>query len=143
MWSTLYSFKSFFDDMFSCLSQNLNRNVIRNHILLDQCSKKLILCLRCCRKSYLDHFKSNIYEELEKLQFFIQAHWFDQCLVSIPQIHTAPDRCFINRIFFYPVITWLWRHKISLFVFFPVFHSRTLLIFHQFSCSFLSSPIVS
>ena len=129
MWSTLYSFKSFFDDMFSCLSQNLNRNVIRNHILLDQCSKKLILCLRCCRKSYLDHFKSNIYEELEKLQFFIQAHWFDQCLVSIPQIHTAPNRRLFNVGFRCPPHRCIFHRKKLSGIFVSLFHHSTFVPF--------------
>ena len=43
--STLYGLKSFADDVLSCLSQYLNGNILRNQVLFDQGTKKLILCL--------------------------------------------------------------------------------------------------
>ena len=45
-WRSLYSFKSLLDDMFSCLCENLNSNIIRNHVLLDQCPDKPVFCIR-------------------------------------------------------------------------------------------------
>ena len=107
------------------LGEHLDRHIVRDHVLLDQSAEKLILCLRCSRETDLDHFKSDVYEELEEFQFFIQAHGFDQRLVAVAQIHAAPDRRFVNSVFFHPVIARLGRHKISLFVFLPVFHFCT------------------
>ena len=69
--------------MFSCLCQDLNGYIIRNHIFLNQSSHELILCLGSSRESNLDLLKSDINQHLEELQLFIQTHWFDQCLVTI------------------------------------------------------------
>jgi len=46
--------------MLSCLSQHLDRYILRDQILLDQRTEKLILCLRSSRKSNLDLFKTNL-----------------------------------------------------------------------------------
>ena len=35
VWSTFYCFKGFLDDMLSCLGQNLDGNIVRNHIAVD------------------------------------------------------------------------------------------------------------
>ena len=133
----LHSFKCSFDNMFSRLSKNLDRNVIRNHILLDQCSDKLIFCLRRRRKTNFDHLKTNVNEKLKKLQFLIKTHRFDQRLISVSKIYAAPDRRLINTIFFYPVVTRCRRHKISFFIFFPIF-SRC----HQYSSPYIISMIL-
>ena len=69
MWSTFDSVKCFSDNMLSCLCQNLDRNVIRNHILLDQCTQKLIFCLRRCRKSHFDLLEADIQKHLEEQGF--------------------------------------------------------------------------
>ena len=60
--------------MLSCLSQHLDRYILRDQILLDQRTEKLILCLRSSRKSNLDLFKTNLYKKLEKFHFLLQAH---------------------------------------------------------------------
>ena len=119
----LHRLKCPFDNVLSRLRQNLDRDIIGDHILLDQCSQKLVLCLRCRRKSDLDHFESHIDKHLEKLKLLIQAHRLDEGLIPVAQVNAAPDRRFLDRILLYPVVTRLGRHKISLFVFFPISHS--------------------
>ena len=59
MGRSLYCFKCFLDDMFTCLSQYLYGHIVRNHILLDQSAHELIFCLGCCRKTDFDLFKSD------------------------------------------------------------------------------------
>ena len=119
----LYCFKGTFDDMFSCLSQHLDRHIIRNHILFDQSTKELIFCLRRCRETNLDLFESHIYQHLEKFHLFIQTHRLDQRLVPISQIHTAPDRWFLYMILFHPIIALFRWHKITPCIFFTVLHN--------------------
>ena len=80
MWSCIHerllfgaafnSFKGLTDDMLSCLSQHLDRYILRDQILLDQRTEKLILCLRSSRKSNLDLFKTDFYKKLEKISTF-------------------------------------------------------------------------
>ena len=60
VFSTLNGFKCLFNDMFSCLSQNLNRYIIRNQIPFDQCTAEFIFCLRSSWETNLDFFKANI-----------------------------------------------------------------------------------
>ena len=47
--------------MLSRLCQHLNRHIVRNHILLDQSTEKLIFCIRSCRETNLDLLETNIY----------------------------------------------------------------------------------
>ena len=113
------------NNMFTGLGKHLDRYIIRDHVLLDQGAQELILRLGCGWETNLDHFKSYIYEQLEKFQFLIQAHGLDQRLIAIPEIHAAPDRRLIDRIFFHPVVARLRRHKIAFFILFPVVHFCT------------------
>ena len=59
--STFYSLKCFFDNVLSCLSQNLNGNIIRNHIFLNQSTHKFVFSFRCSRETNFDFLESNIY----------------------------------------------------------------------------------
>ena len=96
------------DNMLSGLCQHLNRDIIRNQIFIDQLSQKFKFRLACCRKADFNFLEANLDKQLEKLDFFIQTHRYDQCLIAIPQIHTAPLRCFFYILFFCPVHTRLW-----------------------------------
>lgn len=68
-WGAFNSFKSLTDNMLSCLSQHLDRYILRDQILLDQRTEKLILCLRSSRKSNLNLFKTDLYKKLENSTF--------------------------------------------------------------------------
>ncbi len=98
------SLKGFLDNVLSCLCQHLYRHIVGYHLPLDQSAHKLILRLRCRRKTYLDFLESNLHKHLKKLQFFFEAHRLDQCLVSVSQIDRTPDRRRCDRILFHPVI---------------------------------------
>ena len=114
--STFYSLECFTDNMFSGLCQYLDSYILRNQILLDQCTKKLILCLRSCRETYLDLFKTDLYKKLEKLNLLLQAHRDHKCLVSVTKVYRAPDRGFLYIFFFCPFHTFNRRHVILTFV---------------------------
>ena len=93
--------------MLSCLCQYLNRYILRNQILIDQLAQKFKFRLTGCRKADFNFLKANLYKQLEKLDFFIQTHRYDQCLIAIPQIHAAPLGCFFYIFFPCPVHAWL------------------------------------
>ena len=115
-WGAFNSFKSLTDNMLSCLSQHLDRYILRDQILLDQRTEKLILCLRSSRKSNLDLFKTNLYKKLEKFHFLLQAHRDHKCLISVTKVYRAPDRGLIHIFFLRPFHTFHRRHVILTFV---------------------------
>ena len=129
---TFNRLKSFLNDMFSCLCQHLNGHVVRNQILLNQSTAKFIFCLGCSREPHLNLFESNLYQHLEKCYLLLQAHRNNQCLISIPQVHTTPNRSFIDILFFCPVHTLYRRHIILSFV--------LIVIHHLFISSFYTIP---
>ena len=99
-----------------------------NGIIVDVYKRQLIFRFRRRRKAHLDLLKPNLYQELEKLQLFFQAHGHDQRLVSIPQVHTAPNRRFLHIFLLGPVIAGNRRHKILCGVLFYISHLKTRLL---------------
>ena len=69
--------------MVPCLSQHLNRHVIRYHIPLNQCAHKLILRIRGCRKPHLNFLKAHFHQHSEKLKLFLKPHRLNQRLISV------------------------------------------------------------
>ena len=117
--------KCLLDDMLSRLCQNLDRHIIRNQILLDQCTAKLIFCLRCCRETDLDFLEAYTYQFFEKFKLFFQTHRNNQCLITITQIHAAPCRCLIDILLVYPVCALYRRHIIATLVMLKILHLST------------------
>ena len=122
---SLNRLKGLSDNVVPCLGQYLNGHILRNHIPLYKRTDKLILRVGGCREANLNFFKSDLYKHPEKIQFFLQTHRLNQGLISVTQIHTAPDGRCCDRILFYPVISNLGRHKISFSVFFCYIHRST------------------
>ena len=57
-----------------------------NKIVLDEAAQEFILRFRCGRKTDLDFFEPHSYEEIEKRQLLIEAHWNDERLIAVAQI---------------------------------------------------------
>ena len=121
--STFDCLEGFTDNMLSGLGQYLDGHILRNEILLDQSTQKFIFCLRGCRKTNLDLFKTNFHKKLKKLYFLFQAHGNDQCLVTITQINGTPDRSFLHIFLLCPFHGFHRGHKIL---------SLILACFHHF-----------
>ena len=122
---TLNCLKCLLDNMLSCLCQNLNRHIIRNQILLDQCTAELVFCLRSCRETNLDFLEAYTYQFFEKFKLLIQTHWNDQRLITITQIYAAPCWRLIDILFVYPVCTLYRRHIIATLVMLKILHLST------------------
>lgn len=89
--------KGLCDNVFPCLGQHLDGHIVRDHIVLDQRPAELILRLRRSRKADLNFLKADLHQITEKLQLFFQVHGCDKCLVAVPQVNAAPDRCFFDH----------------------------------------------
>ena len=60
--AALQSLKGLADDMLSCLCQNLERNILRYHIALDQGAQELIFRLGCRGESDLDLLEADLHQ---------------------------------------------------------------------------------
>ena len=124
--------KGFADNVISGLGQYLNGHILRDHIPLDQRPHKLILRIGSRREAHFDLLKTHLDQKVKKLQFFLQAHGFDQRLIAVPQIHAAPEGRFRDGILLHPIVGDYRGHKIRFSVFF--FHIHGIF-------SFSSDPI--
>ena len=131
---TLERFKCLLYYMLSGLGEHLNRNVIRDEVIVYQFSEELILCFRCCRKADFDLFETDLNEILEELHLFVEAHRHDQRLVAVSEIDAAPDRRLLDVILFYPFVMRLCRRKISNLVFIVILHYYICPFFNMIRC---------
>ena len=120
----LDGFEGLADDVLSGLGQHLDRDVVRDHISLDQCAQKVILCLRRRRETDLDLLKPDLYQHLEELDLLLQAHGLDQGLVAVAQVHAAPDRGLVDIILLGPIEAFRRGKEILPHVFAVVHHGR-------------------
>ena len=121
MGRSLHRLKGLSDDMLPGLGQHLDGHILRDHLPLDQLPKKPVLRIGGRREADLDLLKSHLHEHLKKFQLLLQAHGLDQRLISVPQIHAAPDGRLLYGVLFRPVKGYLRRHKIRSSVFFTDF----------------------
>ena len=80
------------DKFFPALAKNLDSDVRRNALFLDEAAAEIELDLRRRRKSDFDLFKADLHQHVEEAEFFIHIHRLGQGLIAIPQINAAPDR---------------------------------------------------
>ena len=99
---TFDSLESLTNNMFSCLSQYLNRYILRDQVLFDQSTQEFIFCFRSSRETYLDLFKTDFYKKFKKFNLLLQTHWDYQCLVAVTKVYRTPDRCFFYIFFLCP-----------------------------------------
>ena len=111
--ASLNSLKCSLDQMLSALDQDLNLDIIRNQISLNQCSQKIIFNLRSCRETDFDFLESQFHKQIEKFNLLFNNHWLDQCLIAVSQIDTAPDRCLLD-LFVRPLSLRIMNYRYSL-----------------------------
>ena len=114
----LQRFKGLLNDMLSGLGQHLNGDILGNHIALNQCTDKIVLCIGGGREAHFNLLKSDLNQHLKERQLVLQAHGINQCLITVTQVYTTPDRCLLNTFLLHPIICHLGRHMICLAVFF-------------------------
>ena len=80
------------DEILAALAQDLNRDIIRNPVLLNEAAAKIKLDLRGRRKTDFDFLESNGDKHVEVFDFLLHAHRLSERLIAVAQIHAAPDR---------------------------------------------------
>jgi len=141
--STFDCFKSLTDDVLSGLCQYLDRYIVRNQVLLDQCTDKGVFCFRCCREPNFNLLKTDLNKQFEKFYFLLKTHRDYQCLVSVTQVYAAPDWGFVYVFFFCPFHTFYRWHKILSFVFCYVFHDHSSIFAECFAVQSKKKSLIS
>ena len=80
------------DEILAALSEDLNRDIVWDPVLLDETTAKIKLDLRGRRKTNFDFLESDTDKHVEVFDFFIHAHRLRERLIAVAQIHAAPDR---------------------------------------------------
>ena len=66
-----------------------------------------------CRETDFDLLEAKTAEELEHIQLFFQGHRFDQSLIAVPEVNTAPSWRLGDMVLLYPVGAFLRRREVS------------------------------
>ena len=76
------------------LGQYLYDHIVRNHLTVDQLPQKIKFYLAGRRKSNLYLLESQLDQIIKEFYLLRYDHRVDQRLITVAQIHAAPDRCF-------------------------------------------------
>src|SRR4051812_46046308 len=79
------------DQLFAALAEDLDRDVVRDEVFLDQPTTKIEFDLRRAGEANLDFLESDPDEHFKILEFFAYAHRLGESLVAIPEVDAAPD----------------------------------------------------
>ena len=88
----LYSLKGLFDKMLAALHKHLNCHIVRNIIPVYKRAENFIFRLRCGRKADLDFLYADVYKRFEHLKLLLKVHGVYKSLISVAEIHRAPNR---------------------------------------------------
>ena len=84
------------DLVFPALGENLDIDIIGDHVVVDQSPEKIILDLARRREADLDLLEAELDEKAEHFHLFTDDHRIDQGLIAVAQVDAAPDRRFLN-----------------------------------------------
>ena len=84
------------DLLFSALGEDLDIDIIRDHVIVDEFPEKIILDLAGRGESDLDFLEAQLEEETVHLHLLTDHHRIDQGLVAVAKIHAAPYRCLFD-----------------------------------------------
>ena len=119
-------FKSAFNQMFTCLTQNLESNIFRHVIFFNKAAHEIEFSIAGTRKSNFNFFKTDFYKEIKKFQLLFNTHRIDESLISISQINRTPHWSFCN--FFVRPCAVLQRHILKSTIFSVWIHNRHRII---------------
>ena len=81
-----------FDQLRSALGEHLNPHVVGHQILLHELAAELEVRRRCRREADFDLLEAHLHQCLEHPPLARHVHRVDEGLVSVAQIHRAPQR---------------------------------------------------
>ena len=78
------------------LGEDLDINVIRNHVVVDQFAKEIIFNLAGSGETDLDLLEAELQKKAVHLHFFADDHGIDQSLITVSEVDAAPDGCLLD-----------------------------------------------
>ena len=85
-------FEASLDQVVSALAQDLDVNVVRDHLPVGKLTEEIKLDLGSSRETDLDLLEAQLQEKAEHLHLLLNDHRLHQSLVSVSKIHGAPAR---------------------------------------------------
>ena len=79
------------DEVFAALAEDLNRDILRNQVLLDKAAAEIEFDLRGRGKTNFDFLEAYADEHLEILELFFHAHRLCERLIAVAEINAAPN----------------------------------------------------
>ena len=79
------------DLLLPALGEDLDVDIIRNHIVVDQFAEKIIFDLAGSGETDLDLLEAELQKKTVHLHFFADDHGVDQGLVAVSEVDAAPD----------------------------------------------------
>ena len=89
---TVERFHSTSNEMFSCLGEHLNSDILRDMSMLDEGTHEIIIGLGRGGKGDLNFLEADIHQHVEHAHFSLGIHGFEQRLIAIAQISAHPHR---------------------------------------------------
>ena len=80
------------DQVLAALAEDLDRDVVRDPVLLDQAPGEIELDLGGRREADLDLLEADPHQHLEELDLLLDAHRLGEGLVAVAKVDAAPDR---------------------------------------------------
>ncbi len=88
----LQRFIGAFDQVFACLGEHLDGDIIGDPVAFDQLAHKIEIRLRSGRETHFDFLVAHLNQQFKHLMLPLRAHGVNQSLVAVPQVHRAPPR---------------------------------------------------
>ena len=92
----LAGFEGAADQVLAGLDQYLDGDVVGDHVVLDDLADEVEVGLGGGREADLDLLVAHVDQQLEHAALALWAHWVDQGLVAVAQIHGAPLRSAVD-----------------------------------------------
>ena len=96
--ATFQRFKSTLDQLFTCLTQNLQGHIFGNVIFFYQTTHKIKFRIAGRRETNFNLLKSNLYKKIKKFKFLLNTHRINKRLITITKIYRTPKRCLCNLV---------------------------------------------
>src|SRR5690606_41770042 len=86
------------DELVARLGEDLDGDVLRDQVLLDQQPAEIEVGLRGGRETDLDFLEADLAQGSEHPQLALGVHGLDQRLVAVTQVDAAPDRRVVDGV---------------------------------------------
>jgi hypothetical protein len=80
------------DEVLAALAEDLNRDILRDEVLLNEAAAEVELDLGSGGKADLDLLEADADQHEEVFELFLHAHGLGEGLVAVAEIDAAPDR---------------------------------------------------